>query len=156
LGFFQAQNTTKALSALGLPALVVGDGGSVIAANPEMEALSPRIRTGAQNRLSLKSATANALLQATLTQSMGQRTPALQSIPIPADHDYPALILHFLPVKRKARGIFSKSAAIMIARRLARSGLRICGCSAGSSISLQPKRVWRVRSPWAHPWTRSP
>jgi DNA-binding CsgD family transcriptional regulator len=122
LGFQQAENMTRALSAVGLPALIIGDAGNVIASNPEMEAMAPRVRIGAQSRLSLKSATADALLQTTLAQTRDGKVPMLQSIPVPADRENAALILHFLPVKREARDIFSKSAGIVIATSVGEVG----------------------------------
>lgn len=115
LAFRQAQTMAQTLSALGLPSAVIGDGGDVIAMNSEMEAMAPTIRTGAKNRLSLMPAAANALLQTSLQQLLQEQVVSLQSIPVAASPDRPALILHLLPVKRHARDIFSRSAAILIA-----------------------------------------
>jgi DNA-binding CsgD family transcriptional regulator len=114
LAFRDAENITKAMSAIGLPSAVIGDGGNVVAANSGFEGLVPRLRVGARNRIRLSSAAADSLLQQAITEATKGVQSALQSIPVAAEFDQPALILHILPVRREARDIFSKSAAIII------------------------------------------
>jgi len=131
LAFQQAVTMTQTLSSVGLPAAVIGAAGNVISMNPELEVLHPRIRTGAQNRISLAQAAANTLLQDILDQTRLGLVPNVQSIAIPADFESPALVLHLLPVKRNARDIFSRSTTILIATPVGEVGppdLRvICG-----------------------------
>ncbi|MFB2550347.1 helix-turn-helix transcriptional regulator [Ensifer soli] len=114
LAFQRARTVAETLDAIGLPAAVVGDSGAAVALNGRMEDLAPRIRTGARNRLTLDSADANGLLQMALAQLRESVAPFVQSIPIAAAAEGPALILHLLPVRRQARDIFSRSAAILI------------------------------------------
>jgi DNA-binding CsgD family transcriptional regulator len=122
LAFQEAKNITSTLSSIGLPAAVVGDDQSVIAMNPEMEGMYPRIRTGARTRLSLRKVGANMLLQESLKHIGNGLVPSLQSIPVQADLDQPAFILHLLPVRRNARDVFSKSALIVIATLIGEVG----------------------------------
>ena len=131
MAFKQAATITQALSLVGLPSVVVGDNGSVIGMNPEMEALHPRIRAGARNRISIGDSQANGLLQDALGQLGLGRLPSLHSIPVAADQEDSAMVLHLLPVKRNARDIFAKSAAVLVATPVGEVGppdLRvICG-----------------------------
>ncbi|MCV9997545.1 helix-turn-helix transcriptional regulator [Pararhizobium sp. YC-54] len=120
--FRQAQSVTAALSMIGLPAAVMGDDNRVLAMNEDMEALAPRIRTGAANRLSLENSAANALVLAALEQLHVAPAASVQSIPLPAGETTPALILHLLPVRRNARDIFSKSLAVLIATPVGQAG----------------------------------
>ncbi|MCV9965812.1 helix-turn-helix transcriptional regulator [Pararhizobium sp. BT-229] len=120
--FRQAQTIAATLSMIGLPAAVLGDGNRVLATNEDMEALAPRIRTGAADKLSLENPAANALLLAALEQVRIERVANVQSIPLPAVEEAPALILHVLPLRRNARDIFSKSLAVLIATPVGQAG----------------------------------
>ncbi len=120
--FRQAQTIAATLSMIGLPAAVMGDDNRVLAMNEDMEALAPRIRTGAANRLSLENPAANALVLAALEQLRVAPAASVQSIPLAAGENTPALILHLLPVRRNARDIFSKSLAVLIATPVGQAG----------------------------------
>jgi DNA-binding CsgD family transcriptional regulator len=113
--FRQAQSITATLSLIGLPAAVLSDDNRVLAMNEDMEALAPRIRTGAANRISLKNPAANGLVLAALEQLGAAKASHVQSIPLAAEENAPALILHLMPVRRNARDIFSRSLAVLIA-----------------------------------------
>ncbi|MDW5318120.1 helix-turn-helix transcriptional regulator [Rhizobium sp. PL01] len=120
--FRQAQGITATLSLIGLPAAVLSDDYRVLAMNDDMEALSPRIRTGAANRISLKNPAANALVLAALEQLGAAQASNVQSIPLAAEENMPALILHLIPVRRNARDIFSRSLAVLIATPVGSAG----------------------------------
>jgi DNA-binding CsgD family transcriptional regulator len=120
--FRQAQSITATLSSLGLPAAVLNDDNRVLAMNADMEALSPRIRTAATNRISLKNPAANGLVLAALEQLAVAPASNVQSIPLAAEEGLPALILHLLPVRRNARDIFSRSLAVLIATPVGLAG----------------------------------
>jgi DNA-binding CsgD family transcriptional regulator len=144
LAFKQAQTITQTLSAVGLPAAVIGDAGNVVAVNAEMDALEPRIRTGMKDRISLGSPSANKLFQEILEQLKLGIAPQVQSLAVPADEENPPMVLHLLPVKRNARDIFSRSMSILIATTIGQSGppdLRvICGLF---DLTLAEARVAR-------------
>jgi DNA-binding CsgD family transcriptional regulator len=111
----QASTLTEAMTSVGLPAVVLSDSGTVLAMNSEMERVEPRIRTGLNNRVSIEQKTADLILQATIDDIRAGRTPSIQSIPVMAGDMTPAMILHILPVRRTARDIFARSAAILVA-----------------------------------------
>ncbi len=122
LAFNEARSMTETLSLLGLPAAVIGDGGQAIAMNPQIEALSPRIRTGAGNRLILEGQGANVLLDEAIERYRAQTVPAVQSLPILPRDGAPALILHLIPIRRAARDIFSRSMAILAVTQVGQIG----------------------------------
>jgi len=122
LAFNEARSMTQTLSLLGLPAAVIGDGGQAIAMNPEMEALSPRIRTGAGDRLILEGAGADALLDDAIQRYKAQVAPTVQSLPMMARNGAPPLILHLLPIRRAARDIFSRSMAVLAVTEVGKVG----------------------------------
>ena len=114
LAFREAQTMAQSLSIVGLPAAVIGDRGNVVAMNDRMEALAPRVMTTASDRMRLADAEANALLSSILETLRLDKAPKVQSIPIAAQIDAPALVLHVVPVKRNARDIFTRSYALVV------------------------------------------
>jgi DNA-binding CsgD family transcriptional regulator len=115
LAFREAASVTAALSMVGLPAVVIGDTGTAIAMNAEMEALAPLVSTGAGNSLNINRPAAKLMLDDALVRLRAGAAPAVQSIPVPASEGFPATILHILPVRRMARDVFGLSLALMIA-----------------------------------------
>ncbi len=115
LAFREAASVTSALSMVGLPAVVIGDSGMAIAMNAEMEALAPLVSTGAGNNLNISRPAAKVMLDDALARLRAGSVPPVQSIPIPASEEFPATILHVLPVRRMARDVFGLSLALMVA-----------------------------------------
>ncbi len=123
LAFNEARSMTETLSMLGLPAAVIGDAGQMLAANPELEALAPRIRTGANDRIVLESAGARALFDDAIERYRSQAVPTVQSVPMVSLRDgTPPLILHLMPVRRAARDIFSRSMAVLCVTQVGQVG----------------------------------
>ncbi len=122
LAFRQAQNTVEILSALSLPGAVVTSRGQVKAMNLEMEALSPRIRAGARDRIHVSNAGVQTMIEDRLSQLATGGRPFTQSIALPPQDGAPAMIIHLLPVKRDAHDIFSHAAAIIVASPIGSSG----------------------------------
>ncbi len=122
LAFNDARSMTETLSMLGLPAAVLGDAGQVVATNAELEALAPRIRTGAGDRLVLEGAGARALLDEAILRYRSQAVPSVQSLPMISRDGAPPLILHLLPVRRAARDIFSRSMAVLAVTQVGQVG----------------------------------
>ncbi len=122
LAFKEAHSMTEALSMLGLPAAVIGDAGQALAMNPELEALAPRVRTGAGNRLLLETAGAGKLLNDAITRYRAQAIPTVQSAPMVSETGAPPLILHLLPIRRAARDIFSRAMAILAVTEVGQVG----------------------------------
>jgi DNA-binding CsgD family transcriptional regulator len=115
LAFREAASITSALAMVGLPAAVIGDAGMVIAMNARMEALAPVVSTGAGNSLNLARPAAKAMLDNALAMLRAGTIPEVQSIPLPASEEFPAIILHVLPVRRMARDVFGLSLAVVVA-----------------------------------------
>ena len=123
LAFREAKSVSHTLSALGLACAVIGLSGAVMAANPEMEAIGPEIRIGAQDRLLLANSGAQALLQDGLERMMAGIGPKVQSIAVPgADLDSLPVILHLVPIHRQARDIFTQSLFMVLATRVGTVG----------------------------------
>ncbi|MBW6421243.1 LuxR C-terminal-related transcriptional regulator [Rhizobium sp. XQZ8] len=122
LAFNEARSITQTLALLGLPAAVIGDNGQAIAMNAEIEELSPRIRTGAGDRLVLEGRGANLLLEEAVERYRAQATPTVQSLPMLPRDGAPALILHLLPIRRAARDVFSRSMAVLAVTQVGQLG----------------------------------
>ncbi|MGE7367980.1 helix-turn-helix transcriptional regulator [Neorhizobium sp. NPDC001467] len=122
LSFKEARSMTQTLSMLGLPAAVIGDAGQVLVTNPELDALTPRIRTVAANRLIVDNPGARALLEDAIARYRGQAQPTVQSVPIPGYDGAPPLIAHLLPIRRAARDIFSRAMALLAVTEVAQVG----------------------------------
>ncbi|TCP75736.1 DNA-binding CsgD family transcriptional regulator [Rhizobium sp. PP-CC-2G-626] len=114
LAFSEAKTITSTLSALGLPAAVLGGDGRVIAMNEDFDGLEPRIRTVARDRLFVGNNSVQTLLADALARLAVMVKPTVQSIAVPSEEGLAPLILHLLPVRRAARDIFSRSLAILV------------------------------------------
>ncbi|WJH39365.1 LuxR C-terminal-related transcriptional regulator [Aliirhizobium terrae] len=122
LAFNEARSMTETLSMLGLPAAILGENGQVIAANPDLEALAPRIRTGAGDRLILETSGARGLMDDAIMRFKAQAVPTVQSVPMIGRDGQPPLILHLMPVRRAARDIFSRSMAVLAVTQVGQVG----------------------------------
>lgn len=111
LGLRAASIATEAMQIIGLPAATVTAEGRLVSVNEMFEALSPRIRFGAFDRVSLADRKADRLLVGALA---GLNAAAVRSIPIPGGHGLPALVAHVVPIKRAAHDIFTRAAALLV------------------------------------------
>ena len=82
--------------------------------NAEMEAFSPRIRTGWGDRIQLQNADANRLFQFSLQCLKEATTPEVLSVPVAAGEHTPPLVIHLFHVRRNDRDIFSAATTIII------------------------------------------
>ncbi|MCD2176114.1 helix-turn-helix transcriptional regulator [Rhizobium sp. C4] len=114
LGLKQAQSMTEGLEAIGLAGAVIGDNGQVITANRQFADLSPRIRTASRNRLFFEDVSARSAYESALELVQAGKTAPVQSIPIAAKSDDPALVIQIIPVRRAARDIFNRSCALVV------------------------------------------
>jgi DNA-binding CsgD family transcriptional regulator len=108
----RARGATEALALMGLPAVVLNEQGKVLAANHLIEALTDYVRWRAQDRVALKDAGADKLLReaiAALDQESGQ---AVRSFPVRGPEA--AMVVHILPIRRTARDIFVRCAAVLV------------------------------------------
>ena len=112
LGLQRARGATEALTAMGLPALLLGLDGTVIEANPLIEELPSHVQWRARNRIALTDGRANELLWAALAARDSNRKLSVRSFPLRDADDRAALVLHIIPVRRSAHDIFAGSYAL--------------------------------------------
>ena len=110
----RARIASETLELLGLPALVLDAGGRVLAANAGAEAGGEYLRWGAQDRISLRDAAANALLQAAMRRLDDVAGPEVRSFAVRGSDAVPALIAHVVPIRGTARDLFVRCAAIVV------------------------------------------
>ena len=120
LGLERAQAATQALAILGLPAAVLCPKHRIMAANDLMQGMMPtRVRDGAGGRFRLVDrgadhlltrALGNALIAETTSRDPGQ----VFSIPVAAREEMGPLVVHVVPIRRRARDIFASAASIVI------------------------------------------
>jgi DNA-binding CsgD family transcriptional regulator len=114
VAFQQARSISNALEMVGLAAIVIGDSGGVITMNEAAATLAPVISVGAGDRLQTNRPAIQAMLDQALAGMRGDGPPQVQSIPVAALHDCPAMILHLLPVRRSARDVFNRCMAVVV------------------------------------------
>jgi DNA-binding CsgD family transcriptional regulator len=107
----QARAVTEALDILGLPAAVVGRNRAVLAANASLQALAPRVKIGAFDRIYLQAKAADDLLAAALS-SRGFNS--VRSIPLAATENAPAIVAHVVPIRRAAGDIFARAEVLVL------------------------------------------
>lgn len=114
LGLQRARGATETLTAMGLPALLLGLDGTVIEANSLMEDLPGHLQWRAQNRIALTDGRANELLRAALATLGGNDESSVRSFPLRDADDKAILVLHLVPIRRSAHDIFAGSYALMV------------------------------------------
>jgi DNA-binding CsgD family transcriptional regulator len=103
--------TVTALSLLGLPAAALSGSHRVIAANPLLEAMIPRVLADRRERVMLADPQADRLLLKALARPH-RATPL--SVPVAAQGQDPALVVHLVPVLGDARTVFVDAAFVLI------------------------------------------
>ncbi len=110
----RARVASETLALLGLPALVLGNDGRVLAANPLIEALTDHIRWRAQDRVSLKNKHANVLFhQAIVTLDTDSVAP-VRSFAVRGADAKAVMVAHVIPIRRSARDIFVRCAGVLV------------------------------------------
>ncbi len=120
VAFQEAKTAAQTLGDVGLPALVLSDVGRVTARNEAMEALEPLISTRSADRVQLIAPQVQVVLDEAIERLAGK--PEVQSIPMPAGDDHPPLIINLIPIKRHARDVFSRSAALLVVNQVGSVG----------------------------------
>lgn len=115
----RAQAASTALAQMGLPGAVLAADGRLVSANELLEGLMPDVVRDRLGRLAIVDPVADQLLVLALA-GLGRdgHDAAVRSIPIPASQDRPPIIVHLSPVSRRARDVFARSAAILVATPL--------------------------------------
>lgn len=112
LGLQRAAGANEALTAMGLPALLLDEAGTVIEANHLIEGLGRHVQWRAGNRIALTDGRANELLWTGLAAR--DSGLAVCSFPLRGDDDRAAMVAHIVPVRRSAHDIFAGSYALLV------------------------------------------
>jgi DNA-binding CsgD family transcriptional regulator len=99
---------------MGLPALVLDEGGSVIEANALMQQLEDHVFWRALDRVVLKDAAANALLHTALNTPADAPGAGVYSFALRSSDGRAALVGHLIPIRRAAHDIFGRSYAVLV------------------------------------------
>ena len=114
LGLQRAKGANEALTAMGLPALLLGLDGTVIEANPLITDLADHVQMRAQNRIALTDGRANELLSAALAALDANPEFAVRSFPLRDAGDKAAMVAHVIPIRRSALDIFTGSYVLLV------------------------------------------
>jgi DNA-binding CsgD family transcriptional regulator len=114
LGLQRATGAKEALTAMGLPALLLDESGRVIETNHLIEGLGGYLQWRARNRIALADGRANELLWAGLAALDGAPEQAVRSFPLRDADDRAALVVHMVPVRRTAHDIFTGSYVLLV------------------------------------------
>ena len=120
LGLERAHSAAQALAILGLPAAVLCPKSRILAANSLLQTMMPnRVVEDGRGRIQLIDKRANTLLERALANVLlfddsGLDPNRVFSIPIAARDEMPAVVVHVVPIRRRARDIFASAASIML------------------------------------------
>jgi DNA-binding CsgD family transcriptional regulator len=110
----RARVASEILAMVGLPALVLDERGKVLAANHLAEALTEHIRWRAQDRVSLKDSSADALFrQAIETLPITDAAPT-RSFAVRGADTRAAMVAHVIPIRRSSRDLFARCAGVLL------------------------------------------
>lgn len=123
LGLARAEATVSTLEMLGLPAAVLDRRGRVVASNSLFETIGTRLRPAAFGTIALPDAATNALFQEALAQAGEAAAQRIGSVPIAAEREHPAMVVHVLPLRGAAHDIFSGGDIVVAATAVNPSAL---------------------------------
>jgi DNA-binding CsgD family transcriptional regulator len=110
----RARIASETLALIGLPALVFDDLGRVLAANHLIEALTDQIRWRAQDRVSLKDSSANALFQQAIANLDVENARPVLSFASRGVDTEAAMVVHIVPIRGLSRDIFARCAGVLV------------------------------------------
>ena len=114
LGLQRARGAKEALTAMGLPALLLGQDGTVVEASPLIEDFGEHLQWRAHNRIALTDGRANELLWTALAALDSNPELAVRSFPLRDADDRAAAVAHIIPIRRSAHDIFAGSYALLV------------------------------------------
>jgi DNA-binding CsgD family transcriptional regulator len=115
LGLERAQAAASTLQRLGVPAAVLTAAGRVLATNGLLDRLPGIFQPTAFGGMAITAPTANLLFQAAVSAQGDGSASRVRSIPVAANEQRPACVLHLLPLERSARDIFSGGDVVLAA-----------------------------------------
>jgi DNA-binding CsgD family transcriptional regulator len=116
LGLEKAQAAAQALELMGLPGAVLGDGGRILGVNGLLSELMPQVFRDTPVRIAMADGNADRMLATAIAAlAHDPHDAAVRSIPVPAAEGRPPIIVHLSPVKGRARDVFARAAAVLVA-----------------------------------------
>ncbi len=110
----RAQIASDTLARIGLPALVIDERGKVLATNHLIEALTTHLRWRARDRVAFKDGAVDSLFrQAIETLDLEGQAP-VRSFAVRAAAANAAMVAHVVPIRRTARDVFVRCAAMLV------------------------------------------
>ncbi|WP_407519405.1 helix-turn-helix transcriptional regulator [Methylobacterium oryzisoli] len=109
----------QALDTLGLPAVVLGSRGKILAMSEACEGLPPGLLTEGR-RLVLGDPGADRLLAQALDGLGHEDRPSVRSIPLPAGQGREPMILHVVPIRRAGADLFNAASSLAVVTPLTR------------------------------------
>ena len=114
LGLQRAKGAKDALTSMGLPALLLGQDGTVIEANSLIENLGDHVQWRAQSRVALTDGRANDLLSTALAALDSNPEFTVQSFPLRDSDGKAAMVVHLIPIRRSAHDVFAGSYVLLV------------------------------------------
>jgi DNA-binding CsgD family transcriptional regulator len=114
LGLQRAKGAGETLTLMGLPALLLDEGGAVLEANHLIEALSDHVQWRARDRIALTDNRANELLWASLAALDSSPGLPVRSFPLRDGDNTATMVVHIIPIRRSAHDIFTRSYALLV------------------------------------------
>lgn len=111
--FERARMVVDTLEKIGLPAAVVNATGRLIAHNAPFASMSPQLRIGAGDMLSIADAAAHQLFRQSIA-TVQDSTHSGASLPLPALGTNVPAVLHLLPLRGDARDVFSRAHGLVL------------------------------------------
>ena len=109
----RARVAGEALAALGVPALVVDERGTVLFANKLIESMTGHVVWRAFGRVSLKDKAADRLLRDAIAMIDSEPARSVRSFPARDPEAETAMVAHIIPIRLSARDIFLRCAAVL-------------------------------------------
>ena len=110
----RARAAAETMALIGLPALIFDERGKVLAANHLIEALTDHIRWRAQDRVSLKDRSADALFRQAIATLDSANIAPTRSFAIRGADTRAAMVAHVIPIRRSSRDIFVRCAGVLM------------------------------------------
>jgi DNA-binding CsgD family transcriptional regulator len=110
----RAQAASQALAALGLAALVLDEGGKVLAANALVEGMVNLVHWRSADRVTLKDRRADDMLTEALARIALNDNGGVRSFPVRDSVTDALMVGHVVPIRYSARDIFARSTAVFV------------------------------------------
>lgn len=110
----RARAAAQALEMVSLPALVLDQAGKILVANSLIETLASTVYWRANDRVALRDRAADALFRDAIAAIDRESNPSVRSFPIRSGEADGLMVAHVLPIRRSARDIFVRCAAVLV------------------------------------------